>query len=59
MCLEQLLAYVKGSAPPLEPLSKSIDGVNIKPAATGVKSENKTTSEKPKQEQGVGIFWTS
>ena len=56
MCLEQLLAYVKGSAPPLEPLSKSIDGVNIKPAATGVKSENKTTSEKPKQEQGVGIF---
>ena len=42
------LAYVKESLPPLEPLSKSTDGVNIKPGATGVKSENETTSEKPK-----------
>ena len=45
---------MKGSAPPLEPLTKSTDGVNIKPVATGVKSENETTSEIHNPGQGVG-----
>ena len=51
-CLEQLLAYIKGTVPPLEQLNESTEEADQKVAATGVKSEKKNgTEEKPKKDQ--------
>ena len=50
-CLEQLLAYLKGTVPPLEQLNESTEDAGQKVAATGVKSEKNGTEEKPKKEQ--------
>ena len=50
-CLEQLLAYLKGTVPPLEQLNESTEEADQKVAATGVKSEKNGTEEKPKKEQ--------
>ena len=46
-CLEQLLAYVSGKAPPLEETKQT-------PPAKEVKVEKQTAEEKVKQEEGVG-----
>ena len=48
-CLEQLLAFVAGSVPPLEEVEQ-------KPAASGIKTEKQTSNGKPKQEKGWKIF---
>lgn len=50
-CLEQLLAYVKGTVPPLEQSGESTGEAKQKAAASGVKSEKVSAEEKPKQEQ--------
>ena len=45
-CLEQLLAFVTGNAPPLEEVEQ-------KPAASGVETEKQSSDGGPKQEKGV------
>ena len=42
-CLEQLLAYLKGTVPPLEPTGESTEEAELKTEATVVKSEKKST----------------
>ena len=41
--LEQLLAYLKGTVPPLEPTGESTEEAELKTEATVVKSEKKST----------------
>ena len=48
-CLEQLLAYMKGTVPPLEPTGESTEEAKQKAGATGVKSENKSAEVKIKK----------
>ena len=50
-CLKQLLAYMKGTAPPLEPTGESTEEAKQKAGANGVKSENKSAEVKIKKEQ--------
>ena len=45
-CLEQLLAFVTGSVPPLEEVEQ-------KPVASVVKTEKQSSDGEPKQEKGV------
>ena len=50
-CLQQLLACLKGTVPPLEQLNESTKEADQKVAATGVKSEKNGIEEEPKKEQ--------
>ena len=50
-CLEQLLTYMKGTVPPLEPTGESTEEAKQRAGTTGVKRENKSTEVKIKKLQ--------
>lgn len=50
-CLEQLLAYVKGTVPPLEQAAGSTEETEKKPVAEGAKSKKMGSGEETNKEQ--------
>ena len=50
-CLEQLLAYVKGTVPPLEQAAGSTEEIEKKPVAEGAKNKKMGSGEETNKEQ--------